>query len=69
MLAVVEYARLFGLAIGLVHHAPLGFVKAQLRLGAHDIRPRAAMGETRMHRVHAVLDALQPIAILQSLES
>ena len=68
MLAVVEHARLFGVAIGLVHHAPLGLVKAQLRLGAHDIRPCAAMGETRMHRVHAILDALQPIAILQALD-
>src|SRR5262245_58084469 len=68
MLAIIEHAWFFGLAIRLVHHAPFGFVKAELRLGAHDIGPRAAMGETRMHRIHAVLDALQPVAVLKSLD-
>ena len=67
MLAVVEHARLFGLAIGFVDHAPLGFVEAQFRLRAHDVRPGAAMGEARVHRVHAVLDALQPVAVLNAL--
>ena len=64
MLPVVEHARFFGLAVSFVNHAPLGFMKSQFRFGAHDIRPGAAMGKTWMHRVHAILDALQPITIL-----
>ena len=67
VLAVIEQARLFGVAVSLVDHAPLGFVETQFRLRAHDIRPGAAMGETRVHRVHAVLDALKPIAVLNAL--
>jgi len=68
MLAIIEHAGLFGFAIGLIHHAPFAFVKAKLGLGAHDIRPGAAVGKTRMHRIHAVLDALQPVAVLKTLD-
>ena len=67
VLAIIQHAWLFGLAISFVNDAPFGLVKAQLRLGAHDVRPCAAMGETRMHRVDAVLDALQPVAVLKAL--
>src|SRR5688572_8048981 len=68
MLAIVEHAGLFGFPISLVHHTPFGFMETELRLGAHDVRPCPAMREARMHRIHAVLDALEPITILEALD-
>src|SRR4029077_4499738 len=50
------------------NQTPFGLVKSQIRLGAHDIRPSPAVSRARMNGVHAVLDAVQPVAVLGSLD-
>src|SRR6266536_2485091 len=67
MLAIVEHAGFFGFTIRFVDESPLGLVEPQVRFGAHDVRPCAAMSETWMDRVHAVFNALQPVTVLEPL--
>src|SRR4029434_6599445 len=68
MLAIIEHAGLFGFPIRFVDEPPLGFVEPQVRLRAHDVRPRAAMSETWMNRVHAIFNALKPVTVLEPLD-
>src|SRR5262245_16999980 len=68
MLALVEHPGLFVFPVRFIDEPPLGFVEPQLRLRAHDVRPRAAMSETWMNRVHAIFDALKPVAVLEPLD-
>src|SRR5262245_25253582 len=67
MLAIVQHARFFGFTIRFVNESPFGFMETQIRLGAHDVRPGAAMSEAWMNRVHTIFNALQPVAILKTL--
>ena len=67
VLAVVELSGFVRLPVSLVHQPPLRFLEPQIGLAAPDVRPGPAVGEARMHRVEAVLHALQPVAVLQAL--
>src|SRR5262247_369336 len=68
MLAIVQHARFFGFTIRFVDESPFGFMETQIRLGAHNVRPGAAMGEAWMNRVHTIFNALEPVAILKTLD-
>src|SRR4029450_4060800 len=68
MLAIVQHPGLFGFPIRFVDEPPLGFMEPQVRLRAHDVRPRAAMSETWMNRVHAIFNALKPVSVLEPLD-
>src|SRR5712671_4439140 len=68
MFPIIENAFVLGLAIGLVDKAALGLVESKFGLRVGDVGPCAAVREARMHRINAILYALQPVAILKALD-